>query len=137
MTSVLDFLKGQRIPMALVTGKAPRAVAITLKHVDIAHYFDMIEMGSPEGSVKPQALSKVIDKWRVNASCVAHVGDAISDAQAANKIGLIAVGAAWANAADAAALKASGADIVFTRIRDLFDWLRARTQRHELFRSIS
>ena len=137
MTSVLDFLKGQRIPMALVTGKAPRAVAITLKHVDIAHYFDMIEMGSPEGSVKPQALSKVIDKWRVNASCVAHVGDAISDAQAANKIGLIAVGAAWANAADAAALKASGADIVFTRIRDLFDWLRARTQRHESFRSIS
>jgi pyrophosphatase PpaX len=81
MTSVLDFLKGQRIPMALVTGKAPRAVAITLKQVDIAHYFDMIEMGSPEGSVKPQALSKVIDKWRVNASCVAHVGDAISDKQ--------------------------------------------------------
>ena len=137
MTSVLDFLKGQRIPMALVTGKAPRAVAITLKHVDIAHYFDMIEMGSPEGSVKPQALSKVIDKWRVNASSVAYVGDAISDAQAANKIGLIAVGAAWANAADAAALKASGADIVFTRIGDLFDWLRARTQRHESFRSIS
>ena len=40
-------------------------------------------------------------------------------------------------AADAAALKASGADIVFTRIRDLFDLLRARTQRHESFRSIS
>ena len=85
MTSVLDFFKGQRIPVALVTGKAPRAVAITLKHVDIAHYFDMIEMGSPEGSVKPQALSKVINKWRVNASSVAYVGDAISDAQAAEQ----------------------------------------------------
>jgi pyrophosphatase PpaX len=128
MISVLDFLKGQGIPMALVTGKAPQAVAITLKHVDIAHYFDMIEMGSPEGSVKPRALNKVIAKWRLDASCVAYVGDAISDAQAANEIGLIAVGAAWASTADAGALRASGAGVVFTRINDLFDWLRARTK---------
>ena len=127
MTGVLDLLKTRGVPLGLVTGKAPRAVAITLKYVDISHYFDTIEMGSAEGGVKPQALRQVIDKWCVDASCVAYVGDAPSDMQAANEIGLIAVGAAWAVTADAATLEASGARIVFTRTGELFDWLRART----------
>jgi pyrophosphatase PpaX len=125
MTDVLDFLKGRGIPLALVTGKTPRALAITLQHVDIARYFDMVEAGSPEGGVKPRALRKVIDKWRVDARSVAYVGDATSDMDAANEIGLIAVGAAWDATADASALKSAGANVVFTRIGDFFDWLRA------------
>jgi pyrophosphatase PpaX len=129
MTGVLDLLKVRGVPLALVTGKAPRATAITLRYVDISHYFDTIETGSPEGGVKPQALRRVIDKWCVDASCVAYVGDATSDMQAATEIGLIAIGAAWAVTADAARLEASGARIVFTRTGDLFDWLRARTAR--------
>jgi pyrophosphatase PpaX len=129
MMSVLNFLQRQGIPTALVTGKAPRAVAITLEHVHIAHYFDAVETGSPEGGVKPQALRRVIERWRAEAWSVAYVGDAGSDMEAANEIGLVAVGAAWAATADAAALDSSGARVVFTRIDDLFDWLRARTAR--------
>jgi pyrophosphatase PpaX len=127
MTGVLDLLKARGVPLGLVTGKAPRAVAITLKYVDISHYFDAIEMGSPEGGVKPQALRRVLDKWCVDVSCVAYVGDATSDMEAANEIGLIAIGAAWAVTADAATLEASGAHVVFTRPGQLFDWVRART----------
>jgi pyrophosphatase PpaX len=127
MTGVLDLLKARGVRLGLVTGKAPRAVAITLKYVDISHYFDAIEMGSPEGGVKPQALRRVLDKWCVDGSCVAYVGDATSDMQAANQIGLIAIGAAWALTADAATLEASGAHVVFTCTGQLFDWVRART----------
>lgn len=128
MLEVLDFLKMQRVPIALVTGKAPQAVAITLKHVAIADYFDVMEMGSPEGGVKPQALRRVVDRWGFASTAVAYVGDACSDMQAANQIGAVAVGAAWAATEDPAMLKASGASVVFTHIGDFFAWLRARTE---------
>lgn len=128
MLEVLDFLKKQGVPIALVTGKAPQAVAITLKCVAIADYFDVMEMGSPEGGVKPLALRRVVDRWGVESTAVAYVGDACSDMQAANQIGVVAVGAAWAATEDPAMLEASGASVVFTRIEDFFAWLRARTE---------
>ncbi|MEA2913930.1 MAG: hypothetical protein QOJ15_6011 [Bradyrhizobium sp.] len=135
VVNVLDFLRGQGIPLGLVTGKAARAVAITLQHVGIAHYFDAVEMGSPNGGIKPLALRRVIDKWRLDASSVAYVGDVASDMEAANEIGLIAVGAAWAATADEAALKSGGAKVVFTCVRDFFDWLRMCAKRHMSQRS--
>jgi pyrophosphatase PpaX len=130
MMNVLDFLRDQGIPLGLVTGKAARAVTITLQHVGIVHYFTAVEMGSPEGSIKPLALRRVIGEWRLDASSVAYVGDVASDMEAANEIGLIAVGAAWAASADVAALKSAGAKVVFTCVGDFSDWIRRCMKQH-------
>jgi pyrophosphatase PpaX len=128
LIEVLDFLRERRLPRALVTGKASRAVAITLQHAGISQYFDPIEAGSPCGNVKVQALGRVLAEWRARSSSIAYVGDVPSDMEAANVIGLIAVGAAWATAVDPAALTACGAEIVFSRVDDFLAWLRARAR---------
>ena len=128
LIEVLDYLRERRLPRALVTGKASRAAAITLRHIGIAHYFDPIETGSPGGNIKVEALRRVLAQWRARASSVVYVGDVPSDMEAANATGLIAVGAAWAAAVDAAVLRASGAEIVFSRVDDLLAWLRARVE---------
>lgn len=129
LIEVLDFLRDRGLPRALVTGKASRAVAITLRHMGIALYFDPIEAGSPDGNIKVEALNRVLAGWRARTSSVVYIGDVPSDMEAANAAGLIAVGAAWAAAVDPAALTASGADVVFSSVGDFLAWLRARTER--------
>jgi pyrophosphatase PpaX len=126
LIEVLDYLRDRQLPRALVTGKASRAVTITLGHIGIAHYFDPIEAGSPGGNTKVEALRRVLAQWRARASSVVYVGDVPSDMEAANATGVIAAGAAWAAAVDAAALTASGAEIVFSRVDDFLAWLRTR-----------
>jgi pyrophosphatase PpaX len=127
LIEVLDYLRERRLPRGLVTGKASRAVAITLRHIGVAHYFDPIEAGSPTGNIKVAALRRVLARWRASASSVVYIGDVPSDMEAANATGVIAVGAAWAAAVDPAALTGSGAHIVFSRVDDFLAWLRART----------
>lgn len=129
LLEVLDYLRERRLRCALVTGKASRAVAITLRHIGIAHYFDPIEAGSPGGNIKVEALRRVLGRWRVRASSIVYVGDVPSDMEAANAIGAIAAGAAWAATVDAAVLRASGAEIVFSRVDDFMTWLRAGVER--------
>ena len=129
LIEVLDYLRDRQLPRALVTGKASRAVAITLGHIRIAHYFDPIEAGSPGGNTKVEALRRVLAHWRARASSVVYVGDVPSDMEAANATGVIAAGAAWAPGVDAAELTASGAEIVFSRVDDFLGWLRPRVER--------
>ena len=40
-----------QVPMAIVTGKGPRSVRISLDYLGLGDYFDPVEAGSPRGSV--------------------------------------------------------------------------------------
>ena len=121
----LDVLKRRGVRLAIVTGKAARTAAITLERVGIADYFDVVETGSPEGGVKPRAMRKILDAWRLSPRSVAYVGDAVSDIEAARAVGVVALGAAWGGTMPPAELEKAGADVVFTDVENFIRWLGA------------
>lgn len=124
MEAALAALAARGVRLAIVTGKALRATAITLERVPIARYFDTIEAGSPEGGVKDLAIRKVLQRWRLEDSRVAYVGDAVNDMQAAKAAGVTGIGAAWGGTASADALKEAGADVAFATVDEFADWAR-------------
>ena len=124
VAALLEWLRERRLPLALVTGKTRRAASITLEQVAIAGYFDIVETGSPSGDVKAAALGRVVARWALPPHRVAYVGDAAADMVAANAVGLVALGAAWAATAKPPALVAAGAAMVFTSAGDLLAWIR-------------
>jgi phosphoglycolate phosphatase-like HAD superfamily hydrolase len=88
--------------------------------------FDAVETGSAAGGTKPLAIRKLAAKWGLAPSQLAYVGDAPSDMEAANEVGALAVGAAWAATSNARALQESGADVLFDSVEKFTDWLRER-----------
>ncbi len=123
---VLTFLRQRDVRLAIVTGKAPRAVAVTLRHVDIAQYFDAIETGSAEAGTKPIAIRRLAARWGIEPSRIAYVGDAKSDVEAANAAGVLAIGAAWSPPANSKELRESGATVIFTEVESFDAWVRSQ-----------
>jgi pyrophosphatase PpaX len=129
--AVLTFLRQRNVRLAIVTGKAPRAVAITLRHVNIAHYFEAVETGSAEAGTKPIAIARLALRWGIAPGRIAYVGDAKSDVEAANAAGVLPIGAAWSPTANSMALKESGAAIIFDDVESFDAWLRSQWEEQQ------
>lgn len=99
MRELLDYLKASSVKMAMVTGKGPHTAKITLKELNLGHYFDYVETGSPEGSIKPECIKRIIDKWQVPSSEIFYVGDSVGDMKDCKEAGVKSIGAAWASTA--------------------------------------
>jgi len=123
MKDALHLLRTRGVTLAVVTGKGPHSAAVTLKHLDLADSFDMVETGSPEGSVKPVAIRKVLARWGVVPRQVAYVGDAPSDMEAAREAGVIPLGAAWLPTTNAQALRAMSPAAIFLTLQDFIRWI--------------
>ena len=121
---VLQLLNENRICVAVVTGKGPRSAAISLQMLDLTSHFDIMEAGSPQGVIKPQAIGKVLAQWRLPATRVAYVGDATADVTSARQAGVIPLAAAWADTADYDALRAMQPQETFRTVSDFSAWVR-------------
>lgn len=112
------------IPVGIVTGKGPDSAAISLRLLELEQHFDVVESGSPAGSVKPEAIRRIVQRWNVDPGAVAYVGDAPNDVSEARNAGVVPLAAAWATTADRAALEAREPAVIFTSVADLADWIR-------------
>jgi phosphoglycolate phosphatase-like HAD superfamily hydrolase len=121
-------LRDRSVPLAIVTGKGPRAAEISLRHIGVRHLFDIVEVGSPDGAIKPASLRRVIGQWSLPPGRVAYVGDAPYDMQAAKEAGLVALGAAWADTADASVLRGLEPAAVFEDVREFGAWMESHTR---------
>ena len=121
---LLQWLGGQGARLGVVTGKGARTAEVTLRLLDLAGYFDVVEAGSPDGSRKPEALRRVMERWALAPGNVAYVGDSANDMAAARAVGAVGLGAAWAGEATPEALRDAGAAAVFLSPEDLHEWLQ-------------
>ena len=126
--TALRLLKERGVALAIVTGKGARSAAISLRHLGLAGFFDMVETGSPAGGIKPQSIRNVLAKWDAFPHEVAYVGDAPSDIEAAREAGVIPLGAAWAPTTSAQEL-ATMAPLEIFHIVDCFvQWIETEVE---------
>lgn len=99
MRELLGYLKSKNVKMAMVTGKGPQTAEITLDEMKLREYFEYVETGSPKGSVKPECISRILDKWQVPASEIFYIGDSVTDIKDSKIAGVKPIAAAWATTA--------------------------------------
>ena len=121
----LASLRGRGVRLAIVTGKGPHSAAISLDRFRLGGFFPVVEAGSPSGGVKPAAMRRVLDRWGLDPSEVAGVGDSPSDIRSAKEIGIASAGAAWAPRADSRRLAACAPDRLFAEVASLRQWLES------------
>lgn len=126
--TALRLLKRRGLALAIATGKGAHSAAVSLRHLRLAGYFDVVETGSPEGGVKPQAIKKILLQWGVAPQQVAYVGDAPADIEAAREAGVIPLGAAWALTARADDLSALSALETFRSVEDFIQWIEKNVE---------
>ena len=126
--TALRLLKGRGVALAIVTGKGARSAAISLRHLRLAEFFDVVETGSPDGSVKPLAIQRVLAKWGAAPDRVAYVGDVPTDMEAAKEAGVIPLGAAWAGTSSTDDLSALSPLEAFRSVESFITWIEKNVE---------
>jgi len=122
LSRLLDRLAERQVRLAVVTGKGPRSAAISLRAIGLGQRFERVEVGSPNGSVKPRAIRQLLDGWRLPPPACAYVGDSPIDVRAAREAGVVAIAAAWGPDADPQLLAAEGPDFLFQSVEEFATW---------------
>jgi HAD superfamily hydrolase (TIGR01549 family) len=126
--TALRLLRDRGVALAVVTGKGADSAAISLEHLRLAEFFDVVETGSPDGSVKPLAIRRVLAKWGIAAERVAYVGDVPTDMEAAKEAGVIPLAAGWAATSDADTLSALSPLETFRDVREFIAWIEKNVE---------
>jgi len=126
--TALGLLKRRGVALAIVTGKGPHSADISVRHLRLAEYFDVVETGSPDGGVKPLSIKKVLTVWGAMPHQVAYVGDVPADMEAAREAGVIPLGAAWAVSSSADDLSARSPLETFRSVESFIQWIETNVE---------
>jgi phosphoglycolate phosphatase-like HAD superfamily hydrolase len=121
--TALARLRERGVALAIVTGRGPKTVAITLRQFDLSHRFDVVETGVPEGANKPSGIQRVLARWGASPDRVAYVGDTASDVEDAKIAGVIPLGAAWDPRSNAESLHRGGPQETFPSVERFIHWI--------------
>lgn len=127
----LRLLKARGLSLAVVTGKGRRSADMSLDRFGLTGYFDSVEIGSPDGPVKPTRIRKVLSDWGAVPHEVAYVGDSASDTVAAQEAGLVMLGAAWAKTATVDAPGGPRSLATFASVDDFIEWIEQNVRQRE------
>ncbi len=119
----LDLLKGRGIKMAIVSGKGSQSAEISLRYLGLERWIDCVETGFAEKADKPYSINKVLQRWNIPPDQAAYVGDMPSDMEAAQQVGILPLGAAWAETSTLRGAPDSQAAVTFYDIDSFIGWI--------------
>jgi pyrophosphatase PpaX len=124
--TALRLIKQRGIRLAVVSGKGPHSMEISLRHSGLREYFDIIKTGNESGGDKPEKIGKVLEQWNCLPAQIAYVGDSVYDIKASTQVGLLPLGAAWVATS---ALNSSEhlPCIKFHHVDELIRWIEERS----------
>ena len=122
---ILHYLKNQGVKLAVFTGKGNRTAEITLRELDIAHYFDLVVSGSDVVNHKPhhEGITKVIERFALTPDDVLMVGDALGDVKASRAAGVRVATVVW-DSYDKERVLQANADYVFHSVSEMSQWFQ-------------
>ncbi|OGI04872.1 MAG: hypothetical protein A2104_04575 [Candidatus Melainabacteria bacterium GWF2_32_7] len=122
---ILEYAKNKGIKLAMVTGKGRGSADITLKYLNIGHYFEFVEIGSSEGLIKSEGIKRILSNWQIKKENVAYVGDAITDITESRDAGISPIAVSWASTTDHSSLITHNPHLIFSKTEDFMYWLNS------------
>ncbi len=119
---LLKMLKDRGVLLGIVTGKGAGSARISSQILGLGQYFDTMEVGSAQGSIKRACIGVCLQRWGLTPQAAAYVGDTPADIDAARQAGVTAIAAAWAGSADYQALTQKHPDTLFTDVPAFASW---------------
>ena len=122
---ILTFIKLQKIPISIFTGKGRDAAIITLKKLKIYDFFEMIITGDDvkEHKPSPEGILRFLEKFRLNPERVLMIGDSPSDIQASRGAGVKIASVLWDSYSQAKEIGMKS-DYVFHAVSELREFLK-------------
>jgi pyrophosphatase PpaX len=121
--NALSVVKARGIKTAIVTGKSAQTAATSVRLLGLDRWIDIVEPGFLDKPDKPRSIRLVLERWGMPPNQAAYVGDMPSDMKAADKAGLYAVGAAWAETSTLRADVPPETDQVFYDLDSFSRWI--------------
>ncbi len=125
MVNFLKHLKSQNIRMFVATSKPQHYAEQILEHCEIDKYFEIILGVSPSNTVSDKSglLNVIIDRFGLEKSETAMVGDRMFDIDAAKSVGVFSIGIT--NGCDTFdELKEHGADVIVENAAEMEQFFR-------------
>ena len=94
---LLDKLAGEKVPMAVVTGRHTRDLEVILRPHKISHYFVTLVTDNhlPLSKPAPDGILLAADRMNLAPRDTCYVGDSTMDLEAAHRAGATAIAALW------------------------------------------
>jgi len=126
IAELLSDLKSRNLKTAIVSGKGAFSAKISLEILKLDQWIDLVETGFAYGPDKPRSLRLVLERWKIPPDQAAYIGDAPYDMQAAHMVGILPLGAAWAETSALTGSKDPYANRLFNSVGEFFDWLQIK-----------
>ena len=124
---MLDWLKGQGIPMGVITGKGLKPASITIEECNLSGCFDYLISGTCVAKHKPdpEGILQVLKSLEVCPSQALYLGDSPGDIETARRAGVDGIAALW-GARNRELLLRAEPDQAFESPEEFLDWLKTR-----------
>ncbi|HSA07570.1 MAG TPA: HAD hydrolase-like protein [Candidatus Gastranaerophilales bacterium] len=121
---VLDELVKKKFKIALITGKGKHTIDIALESMNIKKYFEYVEHGHPEKSIKAECIDKISKLWKLNTAEVAYIGDQPADIIDCKTAGAFSIAVSWAKTSNYNKLLKHSPDLLFCEINQFKYWIQ-------------
>ena len=124
MKEILDYLKNKKFPLGIFTGKGREATIITLRKLEVEHYFDLIVTGDDVVNHKPssEGIFKFVNQFGLKPERVLMIGDSVSDIKASKEAGIKIASALW-DSYGHDEVKSMQSDYYFNSVKELQQFL--------------
>ena len=112
--------------VTLITGKGAKSCEITLRQFGLESCFDRIETGSSEKNRKSEAMQALLLYYQICPDEMVYIGDAVSDIEACNAVGVQCLSASWATFTICEQLEKYNSGYIFSSVQLLRDYLQGR-----------
>lgn len=120
----LSLLQERNMRLAIVSGKGPGSMEISLKHSGLKHFFEVIISGSEHKASKPEHIQQVLKQWNYSPEDVAYVGDIAYDVKAAKEVGVLPISAIWAETAQVQKVLDMNPSFAFKKVESFIEWIK-------------
>ncbi|HJV17604.1 MAG TPA: HAD family hydrolase, partial [Bacillales bacterium] len=97
INNLLKRLKNDGYKLGIVTGKARRSLDLSLKRLEMTHFFDVIITGDDVESPKPhpEGINKALEQLNVSNNEAIFIGDSDADILAGKQANIHTIGVQW------------------------------------------
>jgi pyrophosphatase PpaX len=122
---LLDDLRSRQILVGIATGKSVETAQISLRKLGLASRVEQLETGFIDRGDKPELIRRMLAGWQIAPDQAAYVGDVPSDLHAAERAGVLPIGAAWAASSPLRTTELQDGWLVFQHVEDLAAWVHS------------